>query len=172
MRKTKFFFNSKHYGDKIMKKAIAITVLASVIGLTGMYQASARCGQGGMGGPGGNCAGAGMQARAEMDDATKAKFDAFLTDNQAVRKEIKMKQAKKRALMHGENPDAEKVAQLTGELFDLRTTMHAKAKEAGLEKYMGMGKGCGNCDGQSFHHGRKGMQKGQGMMGGQAPCNK
>ena len=154
-----------------MKKAIAITVLASVIGLTGMYQASANWGQGGMRG-GGGCAGAGMQARANMDDATKAKFDTFLTENQVTRKEIQMKQAKKRALMRAENPDADKVAQLTGELFDLRATMHVKAKEAGLEKYMGMGQRCGNCDGQSYHHGRKGMMKGQGMMGGgQGPAN-
>ncbi len=153
-----------------MKKAIAITLLASVIGLTGMYQATANCGSGGMKGAGG-CPGAMMQARAEMDEATKAKFDTFFTDNQAVRKEMQMKQAEKRALMHSENPDAEKVARLTGELFDLRTTMHAKAKEAGLEKYIGMGQRCGNSDRQSYHHGRKGMMKGQGMMGGQAPSN-
>ncbi len=153
-----------------MKKAIAITVLASVIGLTGMYQAAAKCSQGGMKGPGG-CPGAMMQAKADMDEATRTKFDAFLTENQAVRKEIGMKQAEKRALMHGENPDAEKVARLTGELFDLRATMHAKAKEAGLEKYMGMGQGRGNCDRQSNHHGRKGMMKGQGKMGGQGPAN-
>ncbi|MCF8056859.1 MAG: periplasmic heavy metal sensor [Desulfocapsa sp.] len=143
-----------------MKKAIAITALVTVMGLTGMNQAIANWGPGGMGGPGG-CGGAGMQARAEMDDATKAKFDTFLTDNQATRKEIMIKQAEKRALMHAENPDAKQVSQLTGEIFDLRATMHAKAKEAGLEKYMGMGQGCGNCDGPRGHHGRKGMMRGE-----------
>ncbi len=147
-----------------MKKAIAITALVTIVGLTGMNQAFAFKGQGGMGGSGG-CGGPGMQARAEMDEATKAKFEAFLTENQATRKEMKMKQSEKRALMHAENPDAKQISQLTGEIFDLRATMHAKAKEAGLEKYigMGMGKGCGNCDGPRGHHGNKGMMRGQGQ---------
>ncbi len=148
-----------------MKKAIAVTVLATVIGMTGMYQASANCGQGGMRGHGA-CAGAGMMAGASLDDATRAKLEAFRTDNQALRKEIVVKQAEKKALMRGDNPSAEKVGQLTGDLFDLRISMHAKAKAAGLEKYIGMGQGCGNCDAQSYHHGRKGMKKGQGMTGG------
>ena len=146
-----------------MKKAIAITALVTVVGLTGMSQAFA-WGPGGMRGHGG-CGGPGMMgmmAQADMDDATKAKFEAFMTDSQSLRKEIQMKRAEKRALMNAENPDAKKVSQLAGELFDLRATMHAKAKEAGLEKYVGMGAGCGNCDGRPFQKGRKGMMRGQG----------
>ena len=157
-----------------MKKAIAITALVSIIGLTGLYQASAYMGMG----PGdmrsrGGCNGQAMgmhHATAQMDEATKAKFDVFFKDTQDLRKSIVIKHAEKRALMLNEEPDAKKVGKLAGELFDLRSSMHAKAKEAGLGDVMGMGRDCGQNDGQGYHHGRKGMMKGKGMNRGQAPA--
>ncbi len=145
-----------------MKKIITIAALATVIGLTGFYSASASMGQGGMGGPG-----MGMHHMvAGMDDATKVKFKAFLQDTEDTRRSIAIKHAEKRALMASENPDAGKIGVITGELFDLRKTMHAKAEAAGLEGVIGKGQGCGNLD-------NKGSNRcGKGMKGGQRPCNK
>ncbi len=142
-----------------MKKAIAVTALVTIIGLTGMYQASANCGHGGMRGNGDvNCPGGRAYATAKMDDATKAKFEAFFQDTQALRKDIVIKRAEKRALMSSDNPDAAEVGKLAGELFDLRASMHAKAEEAGLGDIIGKGPGFRNCDGPDYHHGRKGMK--------------
>jgi len=157
-----------------MKKILAITAVASVIGLTGFYQASAYMGmgQGEMGGKGG-CSGHAMRmhhATADMDEATKAKFDTFFKETQDLRKSIVVKRAEKNALMKNEKPDAKKVGELAGELFDLRMSMHAKAEAAGLHDVMGMGRDCNQKDGSEFHHGRKGMMKGKGMNKGQGPA--
>ncbi len=156
-----------------MKKVLAITALVSIIGLTGLYQASAYMGMG----PGdmrgrGGCNGQAMgmhHATSQMDEATKAKFDVFFKDTQELRKSIVVKRAEKRALMLNEEPDAKKVGEVTGELFDLRSSMHAKAEEAGLGDYIGMGRDCRQNAGPGSHHGRKGMVKGKGMNRGQAP---
>ncbi len=150
-----------------MKKAIAITAMAAMIGLTGMYQASANRGNGMMGGMMGSegCQGAGMYAAtAQMDEATKAKFDTFFNDTQALRKKMVVKRAEKRAYMLSNNPDPAAIGKLAGELFDLHASMRAKAKAAGLDNFIGRGHGMQNCDGPRLHHGGKGMMKGHGMM--------
>ncbi|HID69333.1 MAG TPA: periplasmic heavy metal sensor [Desulfobacterales bacterium] len=152
-----------------MKKAIAITAMAAIIGLTGMYQASANRGQGMMGGMmgggGEGCPGAGMYAAtAQMDEATKAKFETFFNDTQALRKKMVVKRAEKRAYMRSTNPDPAAIGKLAGELFDLRASMRAKAKAAGLGDFIGRGHGMQNCDGHGAHHGGRGMMKGHGMM--------
>ena len=142
------------------KKMIMTAALAAVIGLTGIYHASATPGMAGMKSPA-DCPRAAAMAVAELDGATKAKLEAFREENQALRKEIMMKWAEKKAIMRGEDPDPKKAAQVTGELFDLQATMQAKAKEAGLDQYMEMrmGQGCGKC---SMHpHGPRGMMGGQ-----------
>lgn len=148
-----------------MKKAIAITVLASVIGLTGLYQASAYMGQGGMKGKGG-CPGQGngYRATAQMDDATKVKFEAFFKDTQELRKNIAVKRAEKRAMMRNEEPDAKKIGAITGELFDLRASMQAKAEAAGLKDVIGQGRGCRGGDASgAFNCGRQGKNKAKGQ---------
>lgn len=154
-----------------MKKGIAVTALVTIIGLTGMYQASANWGHGGMRGVGEeNCPGGRMHATAQMDEATKAKFDVFFEETQSLRKDMAIKRAEKRALMQSENPDTAVAGKLAGELFDLRSSIHAKAKEAGIADFMGRGHGYRDCDGPGSHHGRKGMVKGQGMRGNQGPA--
>jgi hypothetical protein len=68
------------------------------------------------------------------------KLDKFLTDTQDLRKQMSVKRAEERALMHNRTPNAEAVAQAAGELFVLRTKIHEKAKEAGLTRgFRGMG---------------------------------
>ena len=145
-----------------MKKTIMVTALVSIIGLTGMYQASAYMGMKGDRGCSGHSLG--MPAISEMDEATKAKFDVFFKDTQELRKEIVVKRAEKKALMRAEEPDAEKVGKIAGELFDLRNSMRTKAEAAGLGDYIGMRGGCREKCGQKSHHGRKGMMKEQRMM--------
>jgi hypothetical protein len=76
------------------------------------------------------------------------KIDQFLADTQDLRKQMFVKRAEERALMHNRTPNAEAVAQAAGELFDLRTKIHEKAQAAGLTKY---GRGMG---GRGMGHGR------------------
>ena len=155
-----------------MKKTLVITALATVIGLTGLYQASAYKGYGDMKGGGCNGSAMGMQMPAQIDEATKAKLDVFLQDTQNLRKSIVVKRAQKRALMNSEEPDIKRVGELTGELFDLRVSMRTKAEAAGLGDIIGKKRGCGKCESPGAHHGRKGMMKGKNASGAQVPDTK
>jgi len=134
------------------KIIIAIAIIAG-LGLVGFQQASAR-------GWGGGCPGYGMNYQ-QLDDATKAKVDAFRAETANLRKEIAMKRAEKRALLNNQAPDPQAVAKVEGQLFDLRTEMQNKAGDAGIPmmgmRQMGMG-GPGN----------GGM--GRGMGRGMGPC--
>jgi hypothetical protein len=126
-----------------MKKKIAAIALTLTLATAGI--ALARGGGYGMGyqnGPGQG------QMYQQVDKATQDKLDAFFTDTQELRKRIVMKQAEGQALMQSDNPNTEALSKVSGELFDLRTAMQAKAKAAGLENYMG------------------GQGMGMGMMGG------
>ena len=131
-----------------MKKTIMVTALVSIIGLTGLYQASAYMGM--RGDSGCNGSPLGMAATAQMDEATKAKFDVFFKDTLELRKEIVVKRAEKKALMHAEEPDAKKVGKIAGELFDLRNSMRTKAEAAGLGDYIGMRGGCSEKCGKKY----------------------
>ncbi len=65
----------------------------------------------------------------------RAKIGTFFADTKDLRKQMFVKQAEKKALLHSRTPDAEAIAKITGELFDLRATLQEKAKEAGLPKH-------------------------------------
>jgi len=70
--------------------------------------------------------------------------EKFLDETAAIRKEMAEKHAVMRALMNAAAPDTAKVAQVAGELFDLREKLRAKALAAGLPMpMMGQGYGCG-----------------------------
>jgi Spy/CpxP family protein refolding chaperone len=131
-----------------MKKQIAAIVL--IAGLTMATVASANWGRGGHGNGGyGNCPQMGSpmmqgQMMQQLDPAAKEKVSKFFKDNQALQKQIAMKQAEKRAIMQSEKPDPQAAAKVAGELFDLRTAMHDKAEAAGVSQYLGpMGGGKG-----------------------------
>ena len=75
-----------------------------------------------------------------------------------------MKRAEKQALMRSDKPDPQAVAKVTGELFDLRASMHEKAELAGVDQYvgpgrmgrmgsMGRGHGCGKGQGSPMMNG-------------------
>jgi hypothetical protein len=133
-----------------MKKKIAVIALVLSVALVGI--ASAR---GGMGYGRGYYHPQMMGYAYQQPDAeTQAKLNTFYNDTQKIRKQILVKQSERQALLQGANPDPAMAAKISGELFDLMTTMQNKAKAAGLENYVG-GPGFG-----------RGMMGGRGMMYG------
>lgn len=137
-----------------MKKVLLALAVITTIGLAGYQTAEARyCGgdSGRMMGPG--------QAR-QLDEETAKAHEKFMAETTELRKQMHTKNTELRAVMASEKPDEKKAAALSGELFDLRESMRAKAKESGLA---GRGFGGYPCDGP--HAG------GGGMMGrGQGDC--
>ncbi len=148
------------------KQLIAIALIA---GLTMATGASADWGRGNRGQGGyGNCPQMRGQMQGQMfqqlDQTTQDKIKQFYKDTLPLHKEMAMKRAEKQALMRSDNPDPQAVGKVTGELFDLRTTMQEKAELAGVSQYVGPGHmggkgrmGCGGC--------------GQGMGPGFSPMN-
>ena len=117
-----------------MKKQIVAAILVSGLAFTTVASAN-------WNGQRGNCDCPKMQMQMQgvqnLDEATQAKVKQFYADNQVIMKEMAMKRAEKRALMQGDNPDPKLAAQLTGEIFDLKTTIRLKADEAGVSQYIG-----------------------------------
>jgi Spy/CpxP family protein refolding chaperone len=155
-----------------MKKKIIASALIAGLLVTGTAMANWGRGGGGRGGCWGNPPAYTMMAP-DLDQATKDKIKAFFKENQALRKEIVMKHAEKRALMQSPNPDPQAVAKVTGELFDLRMAMHDKAEAAGVDQYLPMGRGMGMGPGMGTG---MGPGTGPGKMGnrfggrGMGPC--
>ena len=127
-----------------MKKKIMITTLAAALAIGAAATSYGGWGQRG-GGYGGGYMNNDMQAPGprmqmqynQIDPATQEKLDTFFADTQDIRKEIAVKQAERMALLRGENPDPGAAGKIAGEIFDLRTTMHQKAEEAGVTAYLG-----------------------------------
>lgn len=142
-----------------MKKTIITAVLISGLAITTI--ASANWGHGGNGFNAGICPQA--QCNQQIDPAMQGKLDTFYAETVGLRKEIAVKQAEQRAMMSGTNPDPAAVAKLTGELFDLRTSMQDKAVAAGVDQYVGPMMGAG---GRGMG---PGMGGGRGMMRGGCP---
>lgn len=118
-----------------MKKKIAIVAVVAGLGFAGIAQA-----YGGWGMRGSNYNDCPMIQDGQvnqLDPALQEKRDKFFADTQEVRKEMAMKQAEKQALLRNDNPDPQALSKITGELFDLRTTMRQKAQEAGLPAVFG-----------------------------------
>lgn len=137
-----------------MKMKIAAIALALSLASAGI--ASARGGMGyGMGYHHAQMPGYAYQP---PDAATQAKLTTFYNENQDLRKQIMMKQAERQALVQATNPNPAAVSKVSGELFDLMTTMQEKAKGAGLETYVGRGSGRG------MMGGGRGMMYGCRMM--------
>jgi len=163
-----------------MKKRIVTTALIAAIAIgTAATQVSAGWGQRGGGywnnsvqppapGPGmqmpyNQAPGPRMQMMYnQADPAVQEKLDKFFTDTQDLHKEIAVKQAERMALIRSENPDPAAVGQLTGELFDLRTTVRQKAEDAGVAEYIGP---MGPRGGMNFGPGSPGMRGGMNKGG-------
>jgi hypothetical protein len=109
-----------------MKKAIAAVALAAALGLTGLQQVSAAVQDT-------KAQGAESSRQVQkVDDATKEKIAKFHADTRDIRRQVAMKMAEETALIQSENPNVEAVKKAAGELFDLRVSLFAKAKDAGL----------------------------------------
>ena len=68
----------------------------------------------------------------QLDDAGRAKIERFRADTKDLRKQMAMKRAEETALIRSQTPNVAATRKTAGELFDLRTTLREKAKEAGL----------------------------------------
>ncbi|MDD3814271.1 MAG: periplasmic heavy metal sensor [Desulfocapsaceae bacterium] len=134
-----------------MKKSLVVAALVVSMGFIGLQQASANRGMV----PG---QGMGRTNYSQLDTASKAKFDKFYNETQDLRKQMVMKRAEERALMHSTNPDSAKAAKLAGEIFDLSAAIQTKAEAAGVQGLMG----CGVCPGPGMGMGM-GIGMGMGM---------
>ena len=65
----------------------------------------------------------------------RAKIGKFFTDTKELRRQIFVKRAEQQSLMHSKTLDTEALAKISGEVFDLKTTLQEKAKEAGLPRH-------------------------------------
>lgn len=117
-----------------MRKTLIVGIMVAGLALAGLQQASAR----GWGGGHGCDFNQGYHYQ-QLDEATKAKVDAFRAETTDLRRQIVMKKAEKRALMNSSSPDAAAVAKAAGELFDLKNMMAEKAQAAGVPAMMGQG---------------------------------
>ena len=135
-----------------------IVTLAAVatLGLAAVHDADAR-GAGGNG-PGWGCGGNCVTAGGQVDEKTVAARDKFFKETKELRKELVSKRAELGALMHQDNPDAKVVGQLSGELFDLQSTLSEKAEAAGINEG---GPPCGGFGGVAG----PGMMRGSGFGG-------
>jgi len=135
-----------------MKKFLVAAALVGVISFLSFSMVSARGNHGygpGMGyGYGDDC---GYCNNWSYDDQDKEKVDTFLKDTKETRKQLAVKRSERRALMHQDNPDEKRVAELTGEIFDLKNLLDEKAKGAFGDnppfRYKGPRGRFGNCGG-------------------------
>jgi len=112
-----------------MKKVLVAAVLVGVMSLTGISMTNARGARHGFDSGRGYGAGYGYCTNQSYSDQDKEKAAAFLDDTKELRKQIVVKKSERRALMKQENPDEKRVAQLTGEIYDLKNIVADKAKE-------------------------------------------
>jgi hypothetical protein len=145
-----------------MKKVLVAAALIGVISFAGisMVDAHGRHGFGpergyGVGDGYGMGYGKGYCRNWTNNGQDKEKVAAFLDETKETRKQITVKKSERRALMKQDNPDEKRVAQLSGEIFDLKEMMAEKSKKVfgdnappfGLMHHR-EGRGRGNCDGR------------------------
>ena len=130
-----------------MKKYLAAAALIGAIGFTGITMANARGNY--WYGPGsGDCNGGRYCDKGSFSEKDNEKATAFFAETKELRKEIVVKRSELDAMMQQDNPDEKKVAKLTGDLFDLQSTMEEKSGktfEGGGRPGYGPGPGNGNC---------------------------
>ena len=123
-------------------------VLAGGLSLAGMQSADARPRGDGPGwAPTHDGHGPGHCYQSQLDEKTIAARKKFLSETVAFRKEMAIKRAEQDALMNSDNPDAKRIGQLTGEIFDLREQLWSKAEASGLQSPGMRNLGCGGCMG-------------------------
>ncbi len=154
-----------------MKSKIVVLMIAALLSVTTVYEAMAYGKKAETEGyHHGSKQGVNCPVTGKMDEATHAKIEKFFKDNRALHKSIIVTRAQLKAIMKGDNPDAAKVKDLTGELYDLRVSFQEKAKEAGVGRYVGhYGMGAYGCKFASGYHRSKaamGYHHGKAGKGG------
>jgi Spy/CpxP family protein refolding chaperone len=143
-----------------MKKMAIAAALIAALAFAGIQTASAHGGRNyGNNDYGPGYCGNYFNGNNEYTAEDQAAFDKFRDDTTAIRKEIVVKRSELNALMQNDNPDATKVAKLTGELYDLQTQLESKAEAAGLDNRFANGRGPG------MMRGYGGWGRGGYMMG-------
>jgi hypothetical protein len=132
-----------------MKKLLMAVALVGLIGFAGIQMASAHGGYS-QGGGNGYC-GDYSDGDNTKDTAALEKFHSETTD---IRKGIIVKRNELRALMNQDNPDEKRVAQLTGEVFDLENALNKKAADKGITGRSNYGHGPGMMRGNGYRNGR------------------
>ena len=132
-----------------MKKYLAAAALIGAIGFSTISMADGRGNYGYGPGQGcGNCDGGRYCDNRAYSAKEDEKSAAFFAETKEIRKGIVVKRSELEALMQQDNPDEKKVAQITGELFDLQGVMEEKAGKIfeGRPGFgYGPGPGPGNC---------------------------
>lgn len=131
-----------------MKKSVVTIIAVATLGLAAYQMADARPGAGPGTGPG--------YSQQTPDPATQKAQEKFFKETTELRKQMAAKGAEMHALMSGANPDGQKAAKLSEEMFELREQLRTKAQAAGVSA----GFGCGMCGGPGAGGGMM-----MGMMG-------
>ena len=119
-----------------MKTLLIATVMIATISFAGIQTVSAHGGnfRGGNGYcddyAGGNTH---LYDRTHMYDRNTEDYEKFRKETADIRKDIAVKRSELRALNRQDNPDEKRVAQLTGELFDLEEKLSEKAAKTGID---------------------------------------
>lgn len=113
-----------------MKKILITATLVGIISFACFSMVKAHGNYGAGPGKGsGTCDGCGYSNNLSSNGQDSEKMTIFLEATKETRKEIAVKKSERRALMKQENPDEKRVAELTGEIYDLKNLLDAKAKE-------------------------------------------
>ncbi len=114
------------------KKIILGVVLVGTIALTGLQAAGADPAGQGPAGPGAQHGQFHMQNCKSLNPAAIEARNKFLDATTSIRRKMVVKRSERRAMMASSIPNAKQVGKLSGELFDLREQLRAKARESGL----------------------------------------
>ena len=132
-----------------MKQLLMAVAVVGLLGFAGVQMASAHGGYG-QGGGYGYCG-----DNSDGDDTKdNAAWEEFRTETNDIRRSIVVKRSELRALSNQDNPDAKRVAQLTGELFDLQNDLDKKAADKGITGRSNYGHGSGMMRGDGYRNGR------------------
>ncbi len=119
-----------------MKKfAIAMTTLATVALIASTSIAWDCPGRGAGYGPG-----SGKNVALTQED--KEAREIFMTETVDLRKDLAAKRGQLNAIMAAEAPDAEKAAEVSKQIFEIREQLRAKATQAGINGPYSYGQGC------------------------------
>lgn len=133
------------------KNIILGVVIVGTIALTGLQAAGADPAGPNPAGPGPQHGQLYDQHYKSLDPAAIEARNKFLDATTSIRRKMAVKRSERRAMMASSIPNAKRVGKLSGELFDLREQLRAKARESGLGvsglmgmmHMMGMGGRCG-----------------------------